>query len=159
MYHIAIVEDEIEYSNEFQDFLQKYQDENDVRFKVSVYEDGEQILESYEPIYDLILLDIEMPKINGMTTAEKIREQAFSMGWRPTENSRKYPILIVLPESTYQLDQYVLQIFNALKNCIKASEHTALFCCADDLDGVRGTRYGWHRVRRKCEVPRQRCAG
>lgn len=75
MYHIAIVEDEAAFAAQLQEYLEKYQEENDIRFKVSVFEDGEDILKDYQPLYDIIMLDIEMPKVNGMQAAEQIREQ------------------------------------------------------------------------------------
>ena len=74
MYHIAVVEDEKECSEQIQAFLNEYQEENSVRFKVSVFEDGAQILDGYEPVYDMILMDIDMPGVNGMDASEKIRE-------------------------------------------------------------------------------------
>ncbi len=75
MYHIAIVEDEASFAAQLQEYLKQYEEENDIRFKVSVFEDGADILADYQPLYDLILLDIEMPKVNGMKAAEQIREQ------------------------------------------------------------------------------------
>lgn len=75
MYHIAIVEDEAEFSTQLQEYLTQYQKEQDVAFKVSVFHDGAEILEAYQPLYDIILLDIEMPKVNGMEAAEQIRKQ------------------------------------------------------------------------------------
>lgn len=74
MYHIAIVEDEAEFSAQLQEFLKQYQKENDVPFKISVFGDGAEILENYQPLYDIILFDIEMPQVNGMEAAEKIRQ-------------------------------------------------------------------------------------
>lgn len=74
MYHIAIVEDEAEFSAQLQEYIKQYQKENDVPIKVSVFADGAEILENYEPLYDIILLDIEMPKVNGMDAAEQIRQ-------------------------------------------------------------------------------------
>ena len=47
MYHIAVVEDEKECSEQIQACLNEYQEENSVRFKVSVFEDGAQILDGY----------------------------------------------------------------------------------------------------------------
>ena len=75
MYHIAIVEDEAAFAAQLQEYLEKYQEEHDVRFKISVFGDGEEILKDYQPLYDIILLDFEMPKVNGMQAAEQIREQ------------------------------------------------------------------------------------
>lgn len=75
MYHIAIVEDEAEFAAQLQDYLKRYEEENAVRFKISVFGDGAEILQDYQPLYDIILLDIEMPKVNGMKAAEQIRAQ------------------------------------------------------------------------------------
>lgn len=74
MYHIAIVEDEKEDSKQLQAYLKQYEEEHDTKFKVSVFFDGAEILENYQSIYDIILLDIEMPKVNGMDAAEQIRK-------------------------------------------------------------------------------------
>ena len=73
MYHIAIVEDEREFSEQLQDFLRKYQEEQGVSFKISVFSDGAEILKDYQKVYDIILLDIEMPQVNGMEAAGRIR--------------------------------------------------------------------------------------
>lgn len=75
MYHVAIVEDEVSFATQLQEYLKQYEEENDVRFKVSVFGDGAEILADYQPLYDIILLDIEMPKVNGMKAAEEIRAQ------------------------------------------------------------------------------------
>ena len=74
MYHIAIVEDEKVFAGQLQEFLKKYQKEQDTAFKISVFRDGAEILEHYEPLYDVILLDIEMPRVNGMEAAAKVRQ-------------------------------------------------------------------------------------
>lgn len=73
MYHIAIVEDERNFTTQLQEFLTQYQKENNVAFKVTTFGDGAEILAGYQQIYDIILLDIEMPKVNGMEAAEQIR--------------------------------------------------------------------------------------
>ena len=74
MYRIAIVEDDKNFREQLQKFLQVYGEENQIVFQISEFADGSQILEDYKKEYDLILLDIEMPIMNGMDAAEKIRE-------------------------------------------------------------------------------------
>ncbi len=74
MYRIAIVEDEKEFRDQLQEYLKQYEAENGSKFQVDVFEDGADIVENYQKIYDMVLLDIEMPKLNGMDAAEKIRE-------------------------------------------------------------------------------------
>ncbi len=39
----------------------------------SDFADGSQIVEPYRPGFDIIFLDIEMPTLGGMPTAERIR--------------------------------------------------------------------------------------
>lgn len=73
MYHIAIVEDEADFTVQLQEFLHQYKKEHNLQLKISVFGDGAEILEDYQPLYDIILLDIEMPKVNGMDAAEQIR--------------------------------------------------------------------------------------
>lgn len=74
MYHIAIVEDEKDFSDLLKDYLKQYGTEKGIECKVSVFDCGEAVLKDYNMQYDLILMDIEMPGINGMDAAEKIRE-------------------------------------------------------------------------------------
>ena len=74
MYHIAIVEDEIAFVEQLQQYLLKFEKENGVEFKISVFHDGADILKDYKNEYDAIFLDIEMPEVNGMEAAEQIRD-------------------------------------------------------------------------------------
>lgn len=75
MYHIAIVEDEAEFREQLTEYLSQYQKEHQLEFKISAFADGAEILKDYQPIYDVVLLDIEMPKVNGMDAAKQIRTQ------------------------------------------------------------------------------------
>ena len=74
MYRIAIVDDDREFVEELKKYINQYGQEEGQEFEISAFCDGAKILENYAPTYDLILLDIEMPKVNGMDAAEKIRE-------------------------------------------------------------------------------------
>ena len=74
MIHIALVEDEEEYRKEFLSYLRRYEQESGRQFRISVFPDGEDIISSYKADYDLILMDIAMRFMDGMTAAEKIRE-------------------------------------------------------------------------------------
>ena len=73
MYHIAIVEDEKESREQLKEYILEYGKEHNLEFQISVFNDGAEILEGYTSTYDIILLDIEMPKVNGMDAAEQIR--------------------------------------------------------------------------------------
>lgn len=74
MIRIAIVEDEAAYADTLREYLDRYAAENGCRFDVSVYADGEDIVRNYRADFDIILMDIEMQSMDGMTTAKRIRE-------------------------------------------------------------------------------------
>ena len=73
MYHVAIVEDEASFSAQLQEFLNQYQKEHDVTFKLSVFSDGAQILSIIRIFMILSCLTLRMPQVNGMQAAQEIR--------------------------------------------------------------------------------------
>jgi DNA-binding LytR/AlgR family response regulator len=74
MIRIAIVEDDRHDREALKKCLNRYEKENQVKFTVTEFQDGEDIVTDYTASYDLIILDIEMAFLNGMKAAEKIRE-------------------------------------------------------------------------------------
>ncbi len=74
MIQIAVVEDEEQYVNKLTEYIQKYQKERDKKIKLTVFRDGEDITENYKGGFDIILMDIQMRFMDGMTAAEKIRQ-------------------------------------------------------------------------------------
>ena len=71
--HVAIVEDEQIHQDTLKAYLQRYESENDVSFHIDVFANPILLLENYKPVYDLIFMDIQMPDINGMETARRLR--------------------------------------------------------------------------------------
>ena len=76
MISIAIVEDEEMYAKQLQQFLHQYEKENKEMFDITVYSDGDQIVNKYKSQYDIILMDVEMKFMDGMSAAEEIRKIA-----------------------------------------------------------------------------------
>lgn len=74
MVNIAIVEDEAMYAKQLQEFLLQYQKENGEVFNITVYSDGDQIVHKYKSQFDIILMDVEMKFMDGMSAAEEIRK-------------------------------------------------------------------------------------
>ena len=71
---IAIVEDMDENIAILQTYLNRYEREHDIQIQTCSYKDGMHFITDYHPVWDLILLDIEMPLLNGMDTARQIRK-------------------------------------------------------------------------------------
>ncbi len=60
----AVVEDDSSASQQIQNYLSLYQKENEQEDTVTVFAEMASILEDYHPIWDIILMDIEMPLID-----------------------------------------------------------------------------------------------
>lgn len=75
MVRIALVEDDVVYRQQLQDYLQQYEKDSGQKFRVSLFSDGDEITEGYRAEFDIILMDIEMAFMDGITAAEKIRQQ------------------------------------------------------------------------------------
>lgn len=74
VYKIAVVEDEPHSRAQLCAYLEQLQREQGVRFLVQTYEDGARFLDAYNADCDVILMDIEMPHMNGMKTARELRK-------------------------------------------------------------------------------------
>lgn len=75
MIKIAICDDDIKTTAIIEEYIYKFETLNP--FEIDVHFSGEKLLSSIqmsEGKYDLIFLDVEMDKLNGIDTAHKIRE-------------------------------------------------------------------------------------
>ena len=75
MPRIAIVDDQEEYLEEICNLIEKFYFKNGIPYVVNTFSNAQLLLyEMEEKLYfDIYLLDIEMPGINGLSLAEKIR--------------------------------------------------------------------------------------
>lgn len=73
MIRLAIVEDEIKYQKLLSQMVIRYGKEKEKSIVVTTFSDGKQFLKQFPVEFDVILLDIDMPGMNGMDTAKEIR--------------------------------------------------------------------------------------
>lgn len=74
MYSLAIVEDNIEFIETLKQYIDRYSKEHKIDFNLHIFLDGDEIVSEYEAKYDIIFLDIEMKRLDGMSAAKKIRK-------------------------------------------------------------------------------------
>ena len=72
MLHVAVVEDETEYRGLIQEMVGRYAKEYDLQIQTTAFPDGRELVQNYHK-FDILLMDIEMPHLNGMEAAQKIR--------------------------------------------------------------------------------------
>ena len=75
MLRVAIVEDDASFSAQLQVDTERCFKELGQAADITVFPDGLEIVEDYQPVWDIILMDIEMPHLDGMSAAHRIREQ------------------------------------------------------------------------------------
>lgn len=71
---IAIVEDEPRFANQLESYIRQYEQERGKQIHITMFADGEDITDHYSGSYDIVLMDIQMQFMDGMTAAEKIRK-------------------------------------------------------------------------------------
>lgn len=74
MISIGIAEDDPASAALLVGYLERYEREHDQRFTVSTYSDGASLVAAYRPGLDILLLDVEMPGLDGFSAAQRIRE-------------------------------------------------------------------------------------
>lgn len=74
MIRLALVEDDAGYRQLLRGYLDRYIEETGTRLEVVEFSDGDEIALHYKADYDLILMDIELTFMDGMTAAEEIRK-------------------------------------------------------------------------------------
>lgn len=73
MLRIALVDDDEADQDRVRDLAVRYFDGDDGALRFSRFRDGEDFLQDYRPIYDLVFLDIEMERMNGLECARRLR--------------------------------------------------------------------------------------
>lgn len=73
MIRIAIVEDEAAEAERLQEYIRRYSKEALVAAETDVFLNPNAFLQKYRADHDLIFLDIEMPELDGISVARRIR--------------------------------------------------------------------------------------
>ncbi len=68
------MEDEVSQAELLTDYINKYAAKSHQQFSVTHLPDGIDLVDDYKSQFDIILLDIQMKHLDGMTAAEKIRK-------------------------------------------------------------------------------------
>ena len=74
MIRVAIVDDDRKDIQQLQAYLEQYRRESGEAMDITVFTDGDEIAEGYRPRFDLILMDVEMRFLDGMSAAREIRK-------------------------------------------------------------------------------------
>ena len=71
---LAVVDDEKKMTELLSDYISRFAEEKQMPVQVSVFHHPNDFLTKYTKDYDLVLMDIEMPGLNGIETARELRK-------------------------------------------------------------------------------------
>ncbi len=75
MYNIIIVEDTLSDSDKLEKYVRLFFERAERECAIRVFQDGLEMLDAFKCHEDIIFLDIDLPNINGMDLAKRIREK------------------------------------------------------------------------------------
>ena len=122
--NIAICDDERNFAKMLKDYISEYAALHDFTNHVELYFSPTQLLQADLSKYDIVFLDIEMPGIDGIETARRLRQQydelflVFITGWIEYApdgyrvNAFRYLLKKSLPEDLWlRLDEIQEKLF------------------------------------------------
>lgn len=142
MYRIALVDDEKIFTDQIEEYIRQYQAENPAEFQVSVFHSSTEFIAGFQKEYDLILLDVEMPELNGMELAHKIREVDEQVVLMFITNMAQYAIhgysvgaldFVTKPINYYT---FAMKLTRALKRVPKKESTSILLTMADGVKRI-----------------------
>lgn len=141
MLHIALVEDDMLYVEKLKSYLDKFEEETGEKIDVVAFSDGEDITADYKPVWDIILMDIEMRFMDGLTAAAAIRKTDLEVIIIFITNSPQYAIrgysvnaldYVLKPVSYFAFSERIKRACHTLT----ARRHNERFVMLTDTDGA-----------------------
>lgn len=80
MLHFAICDDEKDFTDSLEKLLERYAAERGEQIRITVCHDGIELLERYDPSWDMIFLDIQMGGMDGLEAAKRLRRGDSQVG-------------------------------------------------------------------------------
>lgn len=113
MIRVAIVDDDEPSRNVLRSHLRRLHEQEGIESKVEEYDDGSTFVAKFTPRFDIVLFDIEMPHLDGLTAAQIMRE-----------TDQQVPIIFITAMSQYAIRGYEV---NALSYLVKPITYFSFF--------------------------------
>ena len=92
MINVAIVDDDEKVADMLRSYLERFSKENDIEFQAESFGCAVDFLSAFTDRYDIVFLDIELPDMNGIDAARKMREIDGTVALIFVTNMRQYAI-------------------------------------------------------------------
>lgn len=92
MIRIALVDDSQQDIQRLKEYARRYAEERGEKLNIKLYPDGLEFLEQFTGNTDIIFMDVEMPHLNGIDVARKLRETDSAVALIFVTNMAQYAI-------------------------------------------------------------------
>lgn len=130
MIRVAIIEDDADDAAELMKNVEDVIVETGKTCEIAVFENPVRFLDTYKPDYDLVFMDIEMPTMNGLEAARRLREK-----------DKSVVLIFVTNVARFAVDGYTVDAVDFLvKPVEKANLRVKLVRALNKIDNGRGER-------------------
>ena len=74
MIRVAIVDDDRSIQNKLKHYIKEYEKNKSEKFNITLFDDAFDLVNPYKKQYDIIFMDVEMERLDGLSAAEAIRK-------------------------------------------------------------------------------------
>lgn len=75
MLRLAIVDNDLDSSDQLEMFIRRFARSEGLEMAVEQFDRADKFLSQYKPVYDIIFMGIEMPGMDGMEAAQRLRKK------------------------------------------------------------------------------------
>ena len=100
-FRIAITDDNVAEAKTLRNFVEQSFSELHHSCTISTFTSGAELIEQFQPVYDLIFLDVEMKPLDGLTAAKEIRL-----------SDPEVPIIFTTSFAKYAVQSYEVNAFD-----------------------------------------------
>ena len=119
MLKIAVCDDDLSFLNQTAKMIENWE-QRPANILCKTFDNGDELITAHKNSpFDIILLDVVMPLINGIETAREIRQ-----------NDKNTKIVFLTSSSEYAVESYTVKANNYL---LKPISENALFSCLDEF--------------------------
>lgn len=141
MLNVAIIEDDVAAAQRLRESLDRFAEVSGEAITAVAFPEATRFLDGYKPVYDIVFMDIEMPTMDGMTAAARLREIDSQVVLIFVTNMVQYAA------KGYEVDamDYILKPF-AYPDFERKFERAARACRRGSTSLIVSEQGGTHRV-------------
>lgn len=132
MRNVAIVEDEKESAEKLRTFLERFGRECGEQFNIAHYPDAVAFLSEEHKKFDLVFMDIELPDVDGMEAAKRLRK-----------TDPDVMIVFVTNMAQYAIKGYEVRAFDFIVKPVSYGNFSVKLRGAMDVLRARDGKYVW----------------